>query len=106
MSAGQLRHRVDLQSQVATVDEIGQPSTSWLTVATLWADVRYQNGLETLKAGSDVSLGQVSIRVRYTPVNPGQRVVYGSTTFDIVSVQPDVRRAYIDLICKAVNVAV
>ena len=35
MNSGNLRHRVQLQSQVATVDAIGQPSTSWLTVATL-----------------------------------------------------------------------
>lgn len=106
MSAGQLRHRVELQSQVATVDDIGQPSTSWLTTATVWADVRYQTGLETIKSGADVSVVRASIRMRYRPVNAAQRVVYGSTVFNVLAVQPDVRKAYVDLVCEAVNAEV
>ena len=42
MKAGQLRHRVTIQTQVATQDALGQPSTSWLDTKTVWADVRYR----------------------------------------------------------------
>jgi len=105
MSAGQLRSLVDLQSQVATQDELGQPSTSWTTVASVWADIRYQNGMESIKSGADVSIVRASIRMRHRAVNAGQRVMYGTTVFNILAVQPDVRGAYVDLVCEVVNAA-
>ena len=105
MSAGQLRSLVELQSPVATQDEAGQPSTSWLTVATVWADIRYQTGLSAIKSGADVSVVRVSIRMRHRAVNAGQRIAYEGTVFNIEAVQPDVRRAYVDCVCEAVNVA-
>ena len=103
MRAGQLRHRVQLQSRVDTVDALGQPSTSWLTTSTVWADVRYLTGLGALKAGADTSVGKCTIRMRYAPVNAAQRVVYGDETFTILSVLPDGKRAYVDLVCEVVN---
>jgi SPP1 family predicted phage head-tail adaptor len=103
MSAGQLRHLVALQSQVATFDDIGQPSTSWLTVASVWADIRYQTGLSAIKSGADVSVVRASIRMRYRAVNAGQRVLFEGVAFNIEAVQPDVRRAYVDCVCEVIN---
>jgi len=103
MSAGQLRHRVELQTRVDTVDEIGQPSTAWATAATVWADIRYQTGLSAIKSGQDVSVVRASIRMRHRTVNAGQRIVYGDETFDILAVQPDVRKAYLDVVCEVIN---
>ena len=103
MKAGQLRHRVILQTRVATVDDIGQPSTSWLTTATVWADVRYLSGLSTIKSGADVSLVKCSIRTRYRAVNAGQRIVYGNEVFEIEAVLPDGKREYVDLVCVVTN---
>lgn len=103
MSAGQLRHRVDLQSRVDTADELGQPSTSWITIAYLWADVRYLTGLSAIKAGADTSTGRVSIRLRHGTFNAGQRVVYGNEVFDVKAVLPDGKRQYVDLVCEVVN---
>lgn len=103
MKAGQLRHRVMLQSRVNTVDEIGQPSTSWLDTAALWGDIRYLSGLSAIKSGADVSQGKVSIRVRYTEANAGQRVVYGNEVFEIEAVLPEGKRQYVDLVCVVTN---
>ena len=103
MKAGQLRHRVAIQSRLEVVDEIGQPSTSWLTVATVWADVRYLSGLSALKAGADVSVSKCSIRMRQRAVNAGQRIVYGNEVFEIDAVLPDGKREYVDAVCKVVN---
>jgi len=103
MSAGQLRNRVDLQSRVDTVDDIGQPSSSWLTVASVWADVRYQTGISSIKAGADASMVKVSIRMRHRQVNAGQRIIYGDVVFSIESVQPDMRKAYVDCVCEVIN---
>ena len=98
-----LRHRVLLQSRVDTVDSIGQPSTSWLTTATVWADVRYLTGLGALKAGADTSVGKCTIRMRYRSINAGQRIVYGNETFDIQSVLPDGEKVHIDCVCEVIN---
>lgn len=103
MNIGQLRNRIELQSLVDTVDAIGQPSTAWLTTASLWADVRYVNGLSAIKADVDVSVARASIRVRYTAVSPAQRVKLGNTVFAIDAVMPDPRKTYVDLVCKVVT---
>ena len=103
MKAGQLRHRVTLQSRVDTVDEIGQPSTSWLTTATVWADVRYLSGLSAIKSGADVSVSKCSIRMRHRAVSAGQRIVYGDEVFEIDAVLPDGRREFLDAVCRVIN---
>jgi len=102
MSAGQLRHLVALQSKVDTVDEIGQPSTAWLTTASVWADIRYQSGISSIKSGADVSVVKVSIRMRHRAVNAGQRITHDGVAFNIESVLPDARRAFVDCVCEVV----
>ena len=103
MTARNLRHRVELQTQVATVDAIGQPSTSWLTTATLWADIRFLSGLSAIKSGADVSLGRVSVRLRHTTVSAGQRLLSGNEVLEIEAVLPDGKRQFIDLVCTVKN---
>lgn len=103
MRAGQLRHRVTLQTQVATQDALGQPSTSWLDTKTVWADVRYQGGLEAIRSGSVASLQKASVRVRKTAVAPGQRAIHGTTVLDIENVLPDTNGRHVDLVCQVTN---
>jgi SPP1 family predicted phage head-tail adaptor len=103
MKAGLLRHFVALQSRVDTVDEIGQPSTSWLTTASVWADIRYLSGLSAIKSGADVSLTKCSIRMRQRAVNAGQRIVYGDDVFEIDAVLPDGKREYVDCVVRVIN---
>lgn len=103
MKAGQLRHRCEIQTRVDTVDSIGQPSTSWLTTATVWADVRYLSGLSAIKSGADVSVSKCSIRMRYRDVSAGQRIVYGDEVFEIDAVLPDGKREYVDCVARVLN---
>ena len=103
MSAGQLRHRVDLQQKVSGVDEIGQPVTTWESVAFLWGDVRYLTGVSAIKAGADTSASKVSIRLRHGTFNAGQRIVYGNEIFDVQAVLPDGKRQYVDLVAEVIN---
>lgn len=104
MSAGQLRHSVTIQTQVATQDALGQPSTSWLDTKTVRADVRYQSGLEAIRSGAVASLQRVSVRLRKTAVSSGQRVIHGTTVLDIETVQPDGKNKYVDLVCQVRDV--
>lgn len=105
MSAGQLRHRVMVQNRVATQDATGEPSTTWTDEANAtWANVRFLTGLTTIKAGADASTVRASIRMRYRPVNAGQRVTFGAYVFTISAVLPNERKSYLDLVCEVVNV--
>lgn len=104
MDAGRLNRKVVIERRVTGQDALGQPSTTWETVATVWADIRILGGLETLKAGADTSIVKASIRVRWkTGIDAGMRVKHGADLYDIKSVQPDVsRRMHIDLVCERV----
>lgn len=103
MQGGKLRHYVALKTQVNTVDTIGQPSTSWLTTANFWSDIRYQSGLSAIKSGADVSITKASIRTRHRSVNAGQRIEYGNEVFEIDAVLPDGKRQWVDLVCTVKN---
>ena len=103
MKATDLRHRIDLQQRVNAVDELGQPSTEWQTVAQLWANVRHASGLSAIKSGADTSVTKASVRVRHGTFDAGQRVLHGGQVFDVQAVLPDGKRQYVDLVCELVN---
>ena len=105
MQAGRLNTFLTLQSKSTAQDAVGQPSTVWTTVATLWADVRTTGGLETIKAGADTSVLKASIRVRAgIAFNASQRLVADDgAVFEIQAVLPDrATRQHVDLVCEVV----
>ena len=99
MQAGLLRHRVKLQALSVGQDETGQPLQTWVDVATVWADIRYPNGLETVKTDMPVGITRASIRIRYRAgLAPTLRALHGADIFDIKAVLPDrTNRHYLDL---------
>lgn len=105
MQAGRLNRRCTLQSPSQSVDELGQPIPGWADVATVWADIRLRSGLESIKAGSQVSVVQASVRIRYRAgLNAGMRLIHNLQVYEILAVQPDVGgREYVDLVCQIVN---
>jgi len=105
MQAGKLRNTVTIQQQTAGQDEIGQPMTTWTNVATVWADIRHLSGIETVKAGAQISAVKASIRIRYRAgINAGMRILHGSTIYNIAAVMPDAAKtAYVDLVCEIVT---
>ena len=98
-----MNHRITIEQRTAGEDAIGQPVDTWQTVAELWANVRYLSGLSAIKAGADVSINKVSVRIRHrTGLNAGMRVMYDGQTFDIQAVLPDEKRQFVDLVCEVV----
>ena len=103
MEIGRLSSHVTLQSPSTKEDEIGQPIPGWADVATVWADIRHQGGLEAIKSGADVSIVRASARIRYrSDVTAAMRLVFGATVYSITAVLPDQRRKYLDLVCEVV----
>lgn len=104
LKAGQLKNKVTLQALTNTVDTIGQPINTWVDVATVWADIRYLSGLESIKSDAPNSIVKVSIRVRYrADITPAMRVVSGSTIYKITAVLPDKKNRSVDLACEVVQ---
>ena len=100
MYAGQLKNKVTIQAKTDTVDAIGQPINTWVDVATVWADIRYLSGLESIKSDADVSIAKVSVRVRYrADIKPSMRAVCDGVIYQIKAVLPS-GKVYMDLACE------
>lgn len=102
MRIGALNNEITIQRLEDGQDEIGQPVQTWVDVATVWANIRYLNGVETVKSDAPVSVARASIRVRRrTDVAANMRVLFGATIFDIKAVLPDEEsRERLDLACE------
>ncbi|MCR6477529.1 head closure protein [Variovorax phage VarioGold] len=98
---GKLRHLVTIKRPIGR-DTAGQPQTGSVEVATVWADVRHPNGLETIKSDAELSIVKASIRIRYLDgIVAGMWVEHDGETYDIRAVLKDpTGRRYLDLVCQ------
>lgn len=103
MQAGKLNSRVTLAQRVGGADSWGQPMETWVDLASMWADIRFQSGMAALRGDATVAVARASVRIRYrTDVLPGMRLRYGATVFDIKASLPS-GREYVDLVCEVVT---
>ena len=102
MQAGRLNRRCTLQSPSQSVDAIGQPTPGWTDVATVWANIKVEKGMEHIRANADTAVNKVSIRVRYrTDLTAAMRIVHGATVYAVNAVMPDeAGRQYTDMVCQ------
>lgn len=102
MNIGKLNRKVTLQSPGTTQDAYGDSIAGWVTLATVWAHVRYLNGIESIKADATAAIAKASIRIRFrTDVTADMRVMLGATVFQITAVLPDeAKREHVDLVCE------
>ena len=105
MRAGQLRHRISIQSVGSTVDDYGDLSNSWSTDATVWARISPISGNEEKIASQLTGVETHRIRIRYrSGVTAHNRVLFGSRTFEIVSANNwDERNVFIEILAKEVT---
>ncbi|MDU7586079.1 MAG: phage head closure protein [Acidovorax sp.] len=105
LRAGQLRDRVVIQQKTSGTDPWGAPlPEAWADYDSVWANIRFLSGTESIKAGADVSVVSASIRIRWRQdVTAGMRVVAGAAVYDIEAVLPGARREYVDLQAKRVS---
>lgn len=107
LSCGQLTTRVRIEQQTATVDSFGQRVETWTELASVWADFRHASGMESARAGTQVSEARASVRIRYRDgVTAAMRLVHIFTgrVYNITAVLPDLaRREFVDLVCEAAS---
>jgi SPP1 family predicted phage head-tail adaptor len=102
MEIGKLNRLVTIQQQSTTQDAAGQPAPTWSDLASVWANIRYLSGMETIKAGAEMAVAKASIRIRFrSDVTAAMRVSIGETVFQIKAVMPDeAGRQFVDLACE------
>ena len=91
VASGDLRHKVQLQENQITQDSTtGEMVPSWVTVASVWAQVVPMSGREFLAASAEQSevRGRMTIRYR-EDVDASMRVVYRGKYYAIHAVLPD-----------------
>lgn len=105
MDIGKLNKRITIQQQSLTYDDAGQQVESWSTFASVWADIKFKSGKETIKADALASTVMASIRIRYKQgVNAGMRVQYKDEQYEILSIMPHVNEnRYVDLAVRSIN---
>lgn len=98
-----LNNRVTIRQRSGAADAAGQPSRTFVDLATVWADVRHPSGLEALRGEAPVSIVRASMRVRLrADVTPAMQAVCAGTVYDIKAVLPDRQdRRFMHLVCEA-----
>jgi SPP1 family predicted phage head-tail adaptor len=102
-NAGQLDQRITLRRRTAGVDALGQPSTTWANLVTVWAAARPQRGREFFAAGQQQAEGGVTFTIRHrADVQVTDQVLWRDQPHDIVSIaDPAGRRETLELITVA-----
>lgn len=85
---GALRHRLTLERVVRTPDGGGGVTESWVSEATLWAEIRPLSGGEAVEAGRLAGKHRFEITLRYRDgVEPAMRFRLGARLFHILAVE-------------------
>ena len=105
--SGDLRRSIQIQQRSATIDSVGGQSTTWTTVATVWADIQPLSGRELMAAQEVQAEVSHTISIRYQPLfsDPkamaAMRVLYGTRIFNIsASMNVDERNRLITLMAN------
>lgn len=83
----QLRHKLVLQQEIRTADDIGGYTRTWKDIVELWAEITPLSGSERMLGGKAQSELTHKIRLRYrSGIAPGMRILFDKRTFNIRSV--------------------
>lgn len=107
MRAGELRHKIEIQSETGVKDpDSGEIIPGWTTFARVWAEVADLSGREFWDSQQVQSEVSTRVRIRYLDgVKPTMRVIHGSRTLQIEAViDPDGRRRELQLMAREIQV--
>ncbi|HEV7299212.1 MAG TPA: phage head closure protein [Tepidisphaeraceae bacterium] len=77
MRAGELRHRVEIQKPIVTVDGLGESVPTWQTVTTVHASVQSVRAYENVRARITNMETAFLVKLRYTDeVTPERRFLW------------------------------
>lgn len=103
MDPGKLDSRILLRRRTTSRDAAGQPLDTWVTVAPVWANIKYQTGSAAIKADRATGQASVSIRIRWrADVCTGMQAAYGATVYEIKNPLPQ-GKEWLDLVCEVLQ---
>lgn len=98
---GKLRKRIEIQSNTATADAMGQLIPTWTTLDTRFASIEPLTGRELINAQQVNAEITHKVTLRYYAANSKMRVKYGTRLFEIMSViNKEERNIETQLMCK------
>lgn len=105
MNAGKLRHRITLQSPTGSRDAVGERTTTWTSVATVFASVNPLSVRDLLAASQLQSEVSHRVRIRYSSavaaIDASWRVLFGSRVLVVQGVRNiDETRSELELMCS------
>lgn len=107
LEPGQLRHRIQIQSQTSTSDGYGQPQATWSTLLTTWSRISVIKQNEVFQADQFTSKVSHTITMRFPntiTVTPGMRAVFGSHIYLIQALNNiDERGLILQMLVLAIN---
>lgn len=97
-----LNHRIQLLKRAAGRDAANQRAKGWEVARPLWSNVKFQTGVEVMRADADVSIVKCSIRIRARrDVDASMGARYQGVDYEIKAVLPDsADRDYMFLVCE------
>jgi SPP1 family predicted phage head-tail adaptor len=101
---GDLKRRIYLQQPSLAQNGYGEEAITWVTYATVWAQIEPLSGRELLLAQQVNSEIAVRIIIRYNShVSPNHRISYGTATYAVNTIiDKDLTHNYLELLCTQV----
>lgn len=95
--------RITIQRATSATDAYGGPIRTWADLRTCWARVQPVRGREDTPEGNLASVQVYLVVIRnYSGLTTGDRIVWGSTTLNIRSIENrDERGRYLTMECQA-----
>lgn len=103
MDVGKLDKRITIERKEAGKNAAGESTNNWVKVKTVWANVRFERGMEAIRNGKDTAVRRASMRIRKRDdVDESMRVVFQRQAFSIHSILPvGDGRTFMDLVVEA-----
>ena len=104
LHSGDLDQRVTIAQKVysSPPDEVA----SYSTVATVWAEVDFRPGNESVEGNREINKQIMTVKIRFREdVNSTMRLTYRSVEYDIRDIAPGgkLNREFLTLECRAVR---
>ncbi len=90
MRAGGLKHRIEIQANIESVNEFGERVKTWATTVATKADIVFRDGTSVMKHGEVFTDYKVDFRVRkYHHVDETMRILFDSNIYRVEAVLPN-----------------
>lgn len=87
MKSEELKHRITLQTFLATVNDNGFEVEAWVDFKTVWAGVTNLHGREYFEAAAVKAENTVKFTIRYVPsIEPTMRILFKGKQYNITSI--------------------